>query len=70
MHGYTAPLRDMKFVLFDILKIPDLANAIPAYGEASPDVVSAILEEAGKFCSNVLQPLNRSGDEDPDEHED
>ena len=63
MHGYTAPLRDMKFLLFDILKIQDLANAIPAYGEASPDVVSAILEEAGKLCSNVLQPLNRSGDE-------
>jgi hypothetical protein len=54
----------MKFLLFDILKIQDTGNAIPAYADASPDVVSAILEEAGKFCENVLQPINRSGDED------
>ncbi len=63
MHTYTAPLRDMKFLLFDILKIHETANAIPAYAEATPDVVSAILEEAGKLCSHVLQPINRSGDE-------
>ena len=63
MHSYTPPLRDMKFLLFDILKIQDTANAIPAYAEASPDIVAAILEEAGKLCSNVLQPINRGGDE-------
>ncbi len=63
MHPYTAPIRDMKFIMFDILKIQETGNAIPAYAEATPDIVSAILEEAGKFCSNVLQPINRSGDE-------
>jgi alkylation response protein AidB-like acyl-CoA dehydrogenase len=63
MHTYTAPIRDMKFIMFDILKMQDTANAIPAYAEATPDVVSAILEEAGKFCSNILQPINRGGDE-------
>jgi len=63
MHTYIAPVRDMKFLMFDILKIQETGNAIPAYAEATPDVVSAILEEAGKFCSNVLQPINRSGDE-------
>jgi alkylation response protein AidB-like acyl-CoA dehydrogenase len=63
MYTYKAPLRDMTFLLFDILKIQDTANAIPAYAEATPDVVSAVLEEAAKLCTNVLQPINRSGDE-------
>ena len=64
MHNYTAPLRDMQFLLFDIIKIQEQGNAIPSYAEASADVVSAVLEEAGKFCSNELQPINRSGDEE------
>ena len=64
MPDYKAPLRDMHFVLFDVLKVQDSANALPSYAEASPDVVTAILEEAGRFCENVLQPLNRSGDEE------
>jgi alkylation response protein AidB-like acyl-CoA dehydrogenase len=63
MHTYTAPTRDMMFLMFDILKIQETGNAIPAYAEATPDIVTAILEEAGKFCSTVLQPINRSGDE-------
>ncbi len=64
MQNYKAPLRDMQFLLFDIVKIQDTANAIPAYAEATPDVVTAILEEAGKFCANELFPINRSGDEE------
>jgi alkylation response protein AidB-like acyl-CoA dehydrogenase len=64
MHSYTVPLREMNFLLFDILKVQEQGNAIPAYAEATPDMVSAILEEAGKFCSNELLPINRSGDEE------
>jgi alkylation response protein AidB-like acyl-CoA dehydrogenase len=64
MHSYTVPLREMTFLLFDILKVQEQGNAIPAYAEATPDMVSAILEEAGKFCSNELLPINRSGDEE------
>ena len=63
MHSYTAPLRDMNFILFDVLGIQDSANAIPAYAEATAETVTAILDEAGKFCTHVLQPINRSGDE-------
>jgi alkylation response protein AidB-like acyl-CoA dehydrogenase len=63
MHGYIAPLRDIEFVLFDVLKIQDSANAIPSYVEVTPDTVSAILEEAGKFCAQVLYPVNHGGDE-------
>jgi alkylation response protein AidB-like acyl-CoA dehydrogenase len=63
MHSYTAPLRDMNFILFDVLSIQDSANAMPAYAEATAETVTAILDEAGKFCTHVLQPINRSGDE-------
>jgi butyryl-CoA dehydrogenase len=54
----------MQFILFDVLKVQDSANALPSYAEATPDLINAILEEAGRFCENVLQPLNRSGDEE------
>jgi hypothetical protein len=64
MPDYKAPLRDMQFILFDVLKVQDSANALPSYAEATPDLINAILEEAGRFCENVLQPINRSGDEE------
>ncbi len=64
MPSYKAPLRDMQFILFDVLKVQDAGNAVAAYAEMTPDVVTAILEEAGRFCENVLQPINRSGDEE------
>ncbi len=64
MPSYKAPLRDMQFILFDVLKVQDSGNAMASYAEAAPDVVTAILEEAGRFCENVLQPINRSGDEE------
>ncbi len=64
MHSYKAPLRDMQFLLYDILKVQDQGNAIQAYSEATQDVVSAVLEEAAKFCENELHPINRSGDEE------
>jgi alkylation response protein AidB-like acyl-CoA dehydrogenase len=64
MPSYKAPLRDMQFVLFDVLKIQDAGNILKAYGENTPDVINAVLEEAGRFCENVLQPINRIGDEE------
>jgi alkylation response protein AidB-like acyl-CoA dehydrogenase len=64
MPSYNAPLRDLNFLLFEHFNIPALAGVIPAYAEATPDLVSAVLQEAGKFCSTVLQPLNRIGDEE------
>ena len=64
MPVYKAPVRDFQYLLFEVLKVQDTGNAIPAYAEASEDVVSAILEEAARFAENELLPINRSGDEE------
>jgi alkylation response protein AidB-like acyl-CoA dehydrogenase len=61
MPKYQAPLRDMRFVLYDVLGIDTYSN-LPAFSEAPRDVVDAILDEGAKFTSNVLQPLNAVGD--------
>jgi alkylation response protein AidB-like acyl-CoA dehydrogenase len=60
---YRAPLRDMRFVLHELLGVEKLA-ALPGYEDATPDVIDAVLEEGAKLCENVLLPLNRSGDEE------
>ncbi len=62
MPSYQAPLKDMMFVLNDMLELDRYRN-LPGFADASPDLVAAILEEAAKFCENELAPLNRIGDE-------
>ncbi|MCX8505660.1 MAG: acyl-CoA dehydrogenase family protein, partial [Alphaproteobacteria bacterium] len=63
MPNYTAPLRDMRFVLYEVLEGDDLVT-LPGCEDFSADVVESVLEEAAKICQEVLQPLNRSGDEE------
>ena len=63
MPTYKAPVDDILFLLNDVFHIERYAN-LPAFAEASSDVVAAILGESGKFCEEVLTPLNRSGDEE------
>ena len=63
MTSYAAPLRDMQFLLYDVLDVSKYSN-LPGFADASRDVVDAILEEGGKFASNVLHPLNHSGDKE------
>lgn len=58
---YTAPTTEQRFVLDCIADLPGLA-ALPAYANASPDMVDAILAEAGKLAANVFAPLNKVGD--------
>ena len=64
MPAYKAPLREIKFILYELLKADSLSNTVPAYAEATPETIDAILEAAGQFCEEELQPLNHSGDEE------
>src|SRR5215212_3104224 len=59
---YQAPVKETRFILEDVLDIGRYSN-LPGFANASRDVVQAILEEAGRFSAEVLQPLNKVGDE-------
>jgi len=61
MSAYQAPLKDMRFVLNELAGLAEVAK-LPGYQDATPDTVDAILEEASKFATEVLDPINYSGD--------
>jgi alkylation response protein AidB-like acyl-CoA dehydrogenase len=61
MSTYVAPLKDMKFVLQELAGLAEVGK-LPGCEEATPDTVDAILEGASKFASQVLDPINYSGD--------
>lgn len=63
MSTYIAPLQDMQFVIKDLVGLADI-TAMPDCAEVTDDLVDAVLDEAGKFASGVLDPLNRVGDID------
>ena len=58
---YDAPIRDMQFLMHDVLKLQNYSN-LPGFADATPDVIDAFLEEAGKWHRDVAAPLNRTGD--------
>ena len=61
MSTYIAPLRDMQFVLNEIAGLEEIC-ALPGNEECSVDLVESILDEAAKFATGVLDPINRAGD--------
>jgi alkylation response protein AidB-like acyl-CoA dehydrogenase len=62
MPTYTPPLRDMQFVLHELLGVVEALKMLPRHAEIDRDTIDAVLEEAGKFCAEVLHPINASGD--------
>ena len=62
MPTYTPPLRDMQFVMHEVLNVVDELKMLPAHAEIDADTINAVLEEGGKFAAEVLAPLNASGD--------
>ena len=62
MPTYTPPLRDMQFVMHELLKVVDDFKQIPQHVDIDVDTINAVLEEGGKFASEVTFPLNISGD--------
>ena len=59
---YTPPLRDMQFVMHELLNAVPQLKEIPAHADLDVETVNAVLEEGGKFAAEVLLPLNQSGD--------
>ena len=65
MPEFNAPLRDMRFVLHEVFQAPALWARLPALAEhVDADTADAILQEAAKVTSQLIAPLNRSGDEE------
>ena len=62
MPTYTPPLRDMQFVLHELLKVTDEYRQMPRHADVDADTMNAVLEEGGKFAAEVTFPLNVSGD--------
>ena len=63
MATYKAPVDDALFLLHEVFHLDRYGN-LPGFGDATPDVLEAVLREAGKFSEEVLTPLNRLGDEE------
>ncbi|KER67878.1 acyl-CoA dehydrogenase [Burkholderia sp. Ac-20345] len=61
MNQYLAPIQDIQFALQELADLHGIA-ALPGFEDATPDVVNAILEEAGAFAAEVISPINRTGD--------
>ena len=62
MGSYVPPLRDIQFVMHELLNVEATFKQLPAHADLDIDTINAIVEEAGKFSSQVLFPLNHSGD--------
>lgn len=61
MADYKAPVKEISFVINELLNVNQLTS-IPDFAEATPELVDAVVEEAGKFAAEVFAPINRIGD--------
>lgn len=63
MPSYTAPARDTRFIVNEVLDLASYGN-LPGFESATSDIIDTVIGEGGRFCQEVLAPLNRSGDEE------
>jgi alkylation response protein AidB-like acyl-CoA dehydrogenase len=63
MPQYTPPLRDMQFVMHELLNAVDELKMMPRHKDIDADTMNSVLEEGGKFAAEVIFPLNISGDQ-------
>lgn len=64
MHQYKAPIRDIQFVLHDLLQVEKLYASLPPYAEVNKELIDSILATSAEFAENEVAPLNRIGDEE------
>ena len=64
MASYIPPIEDISFLLADVFDFSGLMRTLPGFEEINAELAVSILEAGGKFCAEVLEPLNRSGDEE------
>ena len=62
MWSYQAPLREMRFVIEDVLRAPDAWRATPAFADLDADTAAEVLQQAARFATEVLLPINAAGD--------
>ncbi|HEY8879472.1 MAG TPA: acyl-CoA dehydrogenase family protein, partial [Roseateles sp.] len=62
MPQYTPPMRDMQFVMHELLNVVDELKMLPGHEDIDADTINAVLEEGGKFAAEVIAPINLSGD--------
>ncbi|HEV6967535.1 acyl-CoA dehydrogenase C-terminal domain-containing protein [Roseateles sp.] len=62
MPQYQPPMRDMQFVMHELLNVVDELKMLPAHADIDADTINAVLEEGGKFAAEVIAPINLSGD--------
>lgn len=63
MPSYTAPARDTRFIVNEVLDLASYGN-LPGFESATSDIIDTVINEGGRFCQEVLAPINRSGDEE------
>ena len=63
MPQYNPPLRDMQFVMHEVLKVTEELKVLPRHADIDAETINAVIEEGGKFASEVIFPLNMIGDQ-------
>jgi len=69
MGQYVAPLRDMQFVLHELLNVEAELKAMPKHADLDADTINSVAEEAAKFTQSVTYPLNQTGDSEGCHHD-